>query len=985
MNATNAMKSMKTVFGCCALTLLLGVRAEAASVTTEGATLVIDVPADETYAYSAELPAGVEVIRKTGLGTCDFGVTPYRAFTGTIRVEAGVLSGDSGVGTNGAFGTPAEIHVAKGARFKVVNTWKVSANAAFEGRATSDATDVAQPHTPLWRTHLYVSGDGPDGQGAFWHKAMLSSHNLFGDVTLEADTTLYTESRWGIGGNGVFDMGGHTLTLKGESTSQFELGRPVARVRNPGDIRLEGGIVLFEQGGRRNAHFSNTPGLVLEDMTVGVLSNRTLFAASGTGINVYNGGCPLNIHGIGTSGVVSLNIGHNAGAGEAGYLYGDLTADPGIEMRLSCGQSNAYGGEIQGRIEGETLNMAGTGGSDFRVVLGGTQKGAALTNLWVKKNSLRLVDAGVVAVAGVAKPETWADNVPAPTSIPVQVGLGSGNSNPAYFSVEGQTTLTAAMEAPVTSLSPLYVRMLGNGSWDFSIFEVKDGGAAYADFFIGEKVTQGGAVYLSGETSRLVSRGTGYSRNWFGRTTGYATLDMRGGTHESGGFTCFGENGRGFFMQRGGTVRYGSSVIYASQSNNPLRLARRLGGVAHYVGLGGTFGAGADGGLANVDLGYCDVFVQSDGYTAAFTVGGTCTATVQQVCAWMVTNAVTLKATTALVNLNGRGLLACSELRRKCSNYADEKVQALQDGGALGKADFYVNFDGGTLRATADAPAFFGRSPLFAPDRVTVFAGGARLDTDGHDVTIGSAFEKPYGKGIASVAFTDKENITPVGTRRFRIHGTGVAASVLTDFDAATRTDGPNALVLSSGFGYGADVAVQLERVRDYGTLATTAGNLTADVSLVDYDAPDYVDGGLTKLGAGTLTLASSNTYAGVTRVEAGTLAFTRADGFPGGDLEFPAAALLSGASPQVVAPSLDFAAGKKIRIVGAEILLTADPVRVRPLVTVTTPFAAMPAVEFVGSDGKPVELPAAWSVRLTRGGRVLSFGYRKGLVFLVR
>ena len=985
MNATKAIKAIPSRFGRCALAVLLVGEVQAATVTQEGTRLTIDVPAGETYAYAAALPDGVDEIRKTGAGTCDFGVTPHRTFAGTIRVEAGVLTGDPGVGVTGAFGTPAAIHVADGARFKILNTWNVSGNAAFDGAETSDESNLRIPHTPLWKTHLHVRGAGPDGQGAVWHKATLNSHNAFGDVTLEGDTTFYTEKRWGLGGAAnVLDMGGHTLTLKG--VDQFELGRTVTYVRSPGDVRLESGSILFEQGGQPGQ--TRRLGLVLEDGTIGALAERTLFAAAGTTILIYEAGCPLNVHGTGTSGTVLLRLGFEAFDGKSdqlGYLLGDLTADPGVELCVTYGQTVAYGGAIRGRVEAETLSVnlddsKAQVGDDYRAILGGEQKGAALTNLWVRKDALRLVDAGVVTIAGVTGRDAWADNVPTAATMPVRVGLGCGNVKPAYLSVEGATTLKAAVDTPADTLAPLYVRMVGTGDWDFGLFEVKDGDTAYADFFIGTKNTQGGAVYLSGEASRLVSRGSIRSRNWFGRSTAYATLDMRGGTHESGGFTCFGENGRGFFMQRGGTVRYGNSSTKGGQ----LRLARRLGGVAHYVGLGGTFGAGPDGGLADVDLGFCDAFQDSDGYEAVFTVGGTCTAAVDRVLAWMVTNKTTLAATTALVNLNGQGLLACRELRRTCVGVTSvSAIQAIKDRGGLGESKFYVNFDGGTLRATQDAAAFFGTG-LLAPDRVTVFAGGARLDTDGHAVTVGSAFEKPYGKGIASVAFTDGEGVTPLGTRRFRVTGAGgVAAAVLTDFDAATRTDGANALVCSPGFGYGDDVAVALERVKSYSGVSET---LDATVTLVDYDAADYVGGGLTKLGAGTLTLTAANTYAGATRVEAGTLALSHADGFPGGDVEFPAAALLSDAPPSLVAQRLVLRPGAKIHVTGAEILRTAAPVRFRPVVTVETPLAALPEIAFVDSDGKPVEdLPAAWSLRLSKGGTVLSFGFRTGLLLLVR
>lgn len=952
---------------------LCGLGLAAATVSQDGARLTIDVPAGETFAYAEDLPAGVDEIRKTGAGTCDFGVTPYRTFTGAIWVEAGVLTGDPGVGTTGAFGTPGEIHVADGARFKIHNTWHNAGTAAFEGY-----TPGSQVATPLSATHLYVRGAGPDGTGAIWHQASLNSHNVFGNVTLEGDTTFYTEKRWGLGGAAnVLDMGGHTLTLLGKGNEQFELGRPVTRVRAPGDVRLEGGGLLVEAGGNPDVpNAGGKPGLVMEDGTVGALAERTLFAAAGRIVSVFEAGCPLRIHGTGAEGgVVSLRLGYS---GSRGHLLGKVTADPGVRMEVSYGHVKSKGGSLRGRVEVETLRVTNPTVSGtlkpsegaFVPVLGGAGAGAVLTNLVVASEKLRLVDAGEVAIAGVTKGESWGPNVPMSGTMPVQIGLGNGNVNPACLSIEGATVLRAASDAPPGVLAPCYVRMLGTGSWDFALFEVKDGGVAYADFFTGSGSTQGAAVYLSGAGSKIISRGSWASRNWFGRTRGYATLDIRGGEHESGGFTCFGENGRGFFVQRGGVVRYGG---------DPLRLARRLGGYGHYIGLGGTFGAGPDGRTTQVDLGFCDAFTDSDGYTAAFTVGGTCTAEVTRVCAWMITN--TSATATALVNLNGRGTLACAELRRQCQGASSAaEVEALQGRGDLGAAAFYVNFDGGTLRATRDNAAFFGAGPL-VPDRVTVFTGGARLDTGGYAVAIASAFERPFGKGLAAVAFADGDTVPPIGTRRFRVTGAGAAAAVVTDFDAAARADAGNALVCCPGFGYGDDVTVELERTKNWAGVYDG----TPAVTLVDFDAPGYVDGGLTKLGAGTLTLQGANTYAGATRVTSGTLAFTHAAGFPGGDLEFPAESLLSAAPPRLVAPSLAFRVGAKLRVTGAEALLETDALGFRTLVTVGTPLAALPPVEFADADGRAMTVPAAWTFRLSKDGTEVTFGYARGTLLLFR
>lgn len=114
------------------------------------------------------------------------------------------------------------------------------------------------------------------------------------------------------------------------------------------------------------------------------------------------------------------------------------------------------------------------------------------------------------------------------------------------------------------------------------------------------------------------------------------------------------------------------------------------------------------------------------------------------------------------------------------------------------------------------------------------------------------------------------------------------------------------------------------------------------------------VDGGLVKRGAGTLTLASTNTYNGITRVEAGKLAFTDETGYPGGSLEFPAATLMVQpfGTPLVTAKTLSFRDGCGIRIVDAERLDLATFGKPRMLVTATTPFTSVPPITFVASDG---------------------------------
>ena len=319
---------------------------------------------------------------------------------------------------------------------------------------------------------------------------------------------------------------------------------------------------------------------------------------------------------------------------------------------------------------------------------------------------------------------------------------------------------------------------------------------------------------------------------------------------------------------------------------------------------------------------------------------------------------------------------------------ASGAVVNLSDGGVIrarnirGKeeTELTVNFDGGVF-----APLV--ATPMDKAYRTSVYvhAGGAVVDTGDQAVKIATAFQKPPGCSIRSIdlptaesdpenyaAFSDSKTFygTPVSVR---IRGSGTGASAFLEIDEKTLKP-VRIVVTGKGSGYGEDTTVTLD----------SPDGTTRYTCPVTWTAAD-VAGGFTKRGAGTLTLTGANTYGGATRVEAGALAFASAEAFPGGDIEFPASALLSDAPPSLTAPSLAFRDGAKIRITGAEALQTAEPVRFRTVITVTEPLTALPEVEFVGTDGQPVVVPHPWAVRLSKDGKRISFGYRFGALLIIR
>jgi len=172
-------------------------------------------------------------------------------------------------------------------------------------------------------------------------------------------------------------------------------------------------------------------------------------------------------------------------------------------------------------------------------------------------------------------------------------------------------------------------------------------------------------------------------------------------------------------------------------------------------------------------------------------------------------------------------------------------------------------------------------------------------------------------------------------------------------------------------------------------TLTSTNGadNVTFDTAGFDLAVSKTLSGtgGLTKAGAGTMTVSATATYTGATRLLGGTLAFTGA--YPGGELEITSATQGGTAAPLLSAGTFAFAAGKAtLRVTGADLLNEQTYGPSKTLVESNSPIAAAPTLELVASDGTPfTDDKGIWRVFLTDGGRKLKFGPVIGTRILVK
>ena len=895
------------------------------------------------------------------------------------------------MGTSGAFGSPSEVHIAEGACWKFVNTWAPAGAAAYEG---NNGPTGGQPCTPLNNTKVFVRGAGPDGNGAIYHDAKLNSHNLFGPLTLEGPTTFYTKKRWGIGGppnanTRPIDMGGYDLTLKG--VQQFELGRPKTQFVNPGDINLVSGSILFESGSTVMADGSDE------------LRDHAVHISPGASIQIYNAQSSFVLDYL-PGAASTLSLGYDGGStGTVGnrLVIGNagVTVDSGGGKTMESREQRILGGVTGGiltfsgskhvaatplllsgsatnvldelvlqhgnlTIADTTTNVIGKltvsnsdnklGGLTFR---NGELSQIGQMEFWAVTGRVSFIDAGRLEITNVVEYESW--NAAVPKGATIYLIGGQGKRDQVSRLVFSGNTVVAGVQRP-NALAGSFIRVSTGSEYDRGIVDVRNGAIVSNDFFIGDgSVTRLGAVYLSGANSAIVSQGTIKSMNWFGRGSSYAAFEMTDGYFQNGGYLTLGQSGRGFWTQRGGTIAYGTA---------PLKVGRESNCYAHVLQLGGTFKEGP-GGVADIYLGFCDAIHQATGHTTLFTVDGRLgtapTSTVGYVRGYITTNATWQG--TAIVNINNGGTLRAAGIFLEAYNisWADYLK------GPTAQAVMYVNFDGGTL-VTTHGRRFFtcpsSESQDRTPSRVTVFAGGATVDTAGNNVTFDAPLLKPYGKGVKSVTLTDAETLAggyPIGTRRIRIvdsSGAGQGADAVTDFNMETRTDGTAAIVASSGWGYGDGTVAQVEAVHSYDSVSN------AIVVLEEL----ATTGGFTKTGEGTLTLASSNTWGGVTRVEGGALAFTHAEGYPGGDLEVSIEAITNCPAPRVTAVALPFRPGAVLRVTDADLLDKNCCHGFQTVATMETPLATLPPVAYVDGDGESVLVPNAWTFRLANGGPAL-------------
>ena len=958
---TRERHSMRTIpFGIAvAAACLAGATAFGAerTLSADGKTLTFDVPADAVYTNTVPIETTVTNIVKVGGGEACFVPQTNDVYTGGILIREGFLSG-----LQRSFGKPAAITVESDP------ATGVGGAIVFLDLLPGTLTTT---QSPFWNTKWHVSGAGPDGTGAIQRPVTHCDHvvnGLMKEIWLDGDTTINCGSRWGFAYTTLY-MNNHKLTLTASRTTwpgsatkhdanysrifQFARSGDLA-IKDPGEVFLTGNCRLLIEGSVKVKDAAGSNGSV-SNMLVTVDRN-----------------CELRIFSVNQASAPTFRT-H--------FLDGSA---------FNVNGGGHYKGAIT--LEGPSVTLHQYSASAHAYLYGGMTGPARVMHEILAKYDF--LDSGTNYVNGITQ----------------RSGLMTFGGDTTFYVTNsfyiGSTTLDVPAEVNVVGNARLLAcdgmrkrgeerRILVGAYWagdakTYGILRIGDNAVVSNQVAIGGYGR--GAVYLSGNAELDFCDGFSDNNAHITGSQGtngehaYGYLGMLGGLARQNFWFNIGGNGntRAFVVQRGGRFEHNGL-------NEPVRFG--FSGASHcaYAQLGGTstWKNVATFGFAN----YTPTCVNSVG---SLTVAGEGTlmdmspsanASYPGILCCANTNAAA--PNTANVNVNDGGTLYVPRIWRGQVNSSSTPAWASITSLVAAGSQYYLNFNGGILK-TAKAGEFFGSSATDSVrelTRATVYEKGATIDTDGKDVTWRMALEKPYGLGIQSVALP-AEVLATTATNLFigptrpvvdNLSRHGRTTDLLLDFDDRTRRV-TGVIVNARGFGFTSAPTVTFEKGDASATWSCTP-------TMVDFDDPSFAHGGLTKRGAGKLTLTRANTYGGATRLEGGTLMFSHRLGYPGGDLELPAAAvsaLTASSEPLLMAHTLAFAAGKGVRVTEADTLDDETFGRVKTVATFATPLTAVPSLTLVARDGTPIS-SQLWKLSLADGGMALKFGPARGTVIILR
>jgi autotransporter-associated beta strand protein len=763
------------------------------------------------------------------------------------------------------------------------------------------ALDIANASAAAYANPIAVEGSGPDSLGALRNtRSGNEQQNAFKYVTLAGDATLYAQSRFDVR-SGTFDFAGHSLSVMGGSTFSIA-SSAVSNVTSATAIQVVNGMMNFEgsdfKGSAANSvTVTSGSGVNLNSMTVPLQWSLQLAANSyfrtgtgGTDTNVNRWAGPVTL----ASGTSRLN----AVSGASGVITGQVNGDGGL-LKEGLGwfwllnPANTYAGATvvtQGTLYavssgslgsqgGTALTVSDTGSFHLRTAVAGAPNG------WSASDIAGIADASTFTTPGtttlgidtIYEDFSYTGSLPytglskygprkltltggAPDLGPLTVhdgeldltATGSHNlhTNSIIVGALSTATTVSVLRVAGTTLTtddPGFNRAgptltVGSVASSRSIVHVGADTIANGRLIVGDAANSAGAVYQAGGN---VTNTAGTANEGALGLSGFGYYRLDSGTFAHKGSTQFGRltGSTGIFEQRGGSLVINPGNVPAAgvigDYYNGTFTTRK--GVGVFMLSGGTFTLNAH----SFQLGeYVTAGDLNDGY-GTFTIENDAQAEMAQI---VLANRNGVPQ--AYVNLNG-GTLTTPYFQKGGNNVGSNAVAA-------------ISFNGGVLRVlsagNAVSSSLVRTGANNPPALLNVLPGGARIDTlDTASIVLDQPLCAPVGLGVTSVTVTapGAGYIAPPAVLLTGGNGTGATAFAEIDLGTGALTA---IRVTSPGVGYTTAPTVTLRG----GGFKTTA---TATTTLGSFGS-----GGLTKLGAGTLSLSATNTYTGPTIVSNGTL-----------------------------------------------------------------------------------------------------------------
>ena len=332
------------------------------------------------------------------------------------------------------------------------------------------------------------------------------------------------------------------------------------------------------------------------------------------------------------------------------------------------------------------------------------------------------------------------------------------------------------------------------------------------------------------------------------RIGGY--VQMRGGKWRSNGWTCFGHGsyGYGAFEMLGGTFSLPSGAVGVGS----------YGGSAHLY-IGGT--ATVD--VARMDTGFMvwGDAASTQGAYGALTIDGEASVKADAANFGTSSNSVTM------VNLNGGMFVTAPALLNGSAFTHSRQINNQERQAQFDIADnlVYLNFNGGTIQFISSPAAMNGYR---IGRKATVYRNGANINMTTAANNAGSGtfsidLKAPTGKGVGSIPIPEVAAWEFTGAPLIKIEGDGWGASAFAQFDAE-RGLITNIVVTSPGCDY------------TWAKATLYRGGPTNDTEIVldDYLVENDTSGGVHWFGNGTYNVSStglqSNTYRGPTKISTG-------------------------------------------------------------------------------------------------------------------